>query len=202
METGIKPHACCRYCQSPIDGALALRAEHRFAPEAVEKITVGLVRQGIKNVAEDPERRRAPATVVDAQFSLYHCVAAALALGHAFVEAFQPERLMDPAIRNLARKVEAVHDPSLEAVFPREWPAWVTIRLRDGRELTARVKTSKGDPENPLTRDELRAKFRALAGRRCAPGVVEQIWLSGATIADAPDVNHITALLTPQGRGS
>ncbi len=199
METGIKPHACCRYCQSPIDGALALRAEHRLAPEAIEKVTVGLVRQGMKNVAEDPDRRRAPASVVDAQFSLYYCVAAALVLGHVFVEAFQPERLMDPAIREMARKVEAVHDPSLEAVYPREWPAWITIRLRDGREQTARVSTSKGDPENPLTRDELRAKFRALAGRRCAPGDVEQIWRSCATIADAPDVNRITALLAPDG---
>ncbi len=202
METGIKPHACCRYCQSPIDGALALRAAHRFAPEAVEKVTVGLVRQGIKNVAEDPDRRRAPASVVDAQFSLYYCVAAALVLGRAFVEAFQPERLLDPAVRDLARKVEAVHDPSLEAFYPEAWPAWVTIRLRDGREVTARVKTSKGDPEDPLTREELRAKFHALAGRRCAPAEADKIWAGCAAIADAPDVNQITALLATQGGGS
>ena len=194
METGIKPHACCRYCQSPIDGALALRAEHRFGAEAVEGITVGLVRQGIANVAEDPDRRRAPASVVDAQFSLYYCVAAALVLGHAFVEAFHPEQLASPAIRDLARRIEAVHDPSLEASFPRQWPAWITIRLRDGREVTARGEASKGDPDNPLTREELQAKFRALAGRRCGPAEAERIWAACAALADVPDVNQITAL--------
>jgi 2-methylcitrate dehydratase PrpD len=198
METGIKPHACCRYCQSPIDGALALRAEHRFAPEAVAKITVGLVRQGIKNVAEDPGRRRVPATVVDAQFSLYHCVAAALVLGHAFVEAFQPERLADPTIRDVARRIEAVHDPKLEAVFPRQWPAWVTVRLRDGAELTVHVGTSKGDPENPLTRQELQAKFRALAGRRCPPAEVDRLWAACAAIADVLDVNQTSELLATE----
>lgn len=197
METGIKPYACCRYCQSPIDGVLALRTEHHIAPEAVEKITIGLVAQGVKNVAEDPERRRAPATVVDAQFSVYYCVAAALVRGNAFIEAFQPEQLMNPAIRALATKVEAVHDPSLDPAFPREWPAWVEVRLRDGRELTARVRSAKGDPENPITRDELQAKFRALAGRRCSAGALDRLWAACGGMADVPDVNALTALLAP-----
>jgi 2-methylcitrate dehydratase PrpD len=200
METGIKPHACCRYCQSPIDGALTLRALHGIRPEAVEKVTVGLVAQGIKNVAEDPERRRAPATVVDAQFSVYHGVAAALVQGHAFIEAFQPETIGHPAVRDLARRVEAVHDPSLDPAFPREWPAWVTIRMRDGRELTARVQNARGDPENPLTRDELRAKFAALAGRRCPPDAVDRLWEACSTLADVADVNAITALFAADAR--
>jgi len=197
METGIKPHACCRYCQSPIDGVLALRAEHHIAPEAVEKITVGLVAQGVKNVAEDPERRRAPATVVDAQFSVYYCVAAALVCGNAFIEAFQPEQLMNPAIRALARKIEAVHDPSLEPFFPKEWPAWVTVRLRDGREVTARVRSAKGDPENPVTREEVRAKFRALAGTRCSAATLDRLWATCGGVAHVADVNTVTALFAP-----
>jgi 2-methylcitrate dehydratase PrpD len=201
METGIKPHACCRYCQSPIDAILTLRAEHHIAPQAVEKITVGLVAQGVKNVAEDPDRRRDPRTVVDAQFSVYYCVAAALVHGKAFIEAFQPEQLANPAVQALAQKVEAVHDPALDPAFPREWPAWVTIRLEGGRELTACIRSSKGDPGNPLTRDELRAKFRALAGRRCPPAQMDRLWDACDAVAAAPDMNRITALLGP-GSGS
>src|SRR5207302_386735 len=43
LETSLKPHACCRYMQGPIDAALALRAEHRLAPEAISRIEVGML---------------------------------------------------------------------------------------------------------------------------------------------------------------
>src|SRR4030095_8843314 len=47
MQTGIKPHACCRYMQAPIDATLALRAAHRIDPAAVERVEVGLVGAGL-----------------------------------------------------------------------------------------------------------------------------------------------------------
>src|SRR5438034_966644 len=34
MRTSVKPHACCRYMQGPIDAVLALRAAHRIDPES------------------------------------------------------------------------------------------------------------------------------------------------------------------------
>ena len=42
MATSVKPHACCRYMQGPIDAVLALRTEHTLAIGAVARIKVGM----------------------------------------------------------------------------------------------------------------------------------------------------------------
>lgn len=61
-------------------------------------------------------------------------------------------------------KVVLVKDARLETTFPREWPARVIIHLANGQSYEKFVRYPKGDPENPLTWDELAAKFRSLAG--------------------------------------
>ena len=44
-------------------------------------------------------------------------------------------------------------------------PGRVTVRTKDGRELTAEVLYPKGNPANPLTEDEFKAKFMDMADR-------------------------------------
>jgi 2-methylcitrate dehydratase PrpD len=72
--------------------------------------------------------------------------------------------LHDPLARALMPKVGYVRDPELETHYPREWPAWARVTLKDGRQLSAHVRYPKGDPENPLSWEELVEKYRALAG--------------------------------------
>src|SRR6185295_7912357 len=52
MQTGIKPHACCRYSQGPIDAVLALRAERTIDPLRVARIDVAIVAPGFAIVCE------------------------------------------------------------------------------------------------------------------------------------------------------
>jgi 2-methylcitrate dehydratase PrpD len=61
-------------------------------------------------------------------------------------------------------KVAMVKDARIEETFPREWPARVCIQLDSGESYEKFVRYPKGDPENPLTWEELAAKFRSLAG--------------------------------------
>ena len=42
LESGFKPHAACRYAHGPIDAAISLMREHRFAAGAIERIDVHL----------------------------------------------------------------------------------------------------------------------------------------------------------------
>src|SRR5579875_2309557 len=44
MATAVKPYPSCRYGHAGIDAALALQAEHRIRPEAIEQVTLGLSR--------------------------------------------------------------------------------------------------------------------------------------------------------------
>src|SRR5439155_897173 len=81
MRTSVKPHACCRYMQGPIDAVLALRAAHRIEPDQVERVEVGMLAAGFPIVCEPAEAKCRPASVVEAQFSLPFGVAVALARG-------------------------------------------------------------------------------------------------------------------------
>jgi 2-methylcitrate dehydratase PrpD len=64
----------------------------------------------------------------------------------------------------LMDKVVLVKDPRIEKNFPQEWPAHVAIELQDGQRYEKFIRYPKGDPENPLSWDEMAAKFRSLAG--------------------------------------
>src|SRR5262245_12534926 len=132
MQTGVKPHACCRYMQAPIDAVLGLRSAHAVDPDAVERIEVAIVAAGFPIVCEPVDRKRRPRSVVDQQFSLPFGIAVALARGAASPDEFVPEASDDPLVTRLMERVVAVRDPALDAQYPRVWPAWVRVTLRDG----------------------------------------------------------------------
>lgn len=162
-RTSIKAHACCRYEQAPIDGLLRLREEHHLAPDDVTGVRIGMLAAGWDIVAEPRERKLAPGSVVDAQFSMPFGAACAIVRGRASVREHSAATLADPVIRSVMERVECVRDPALDARYPRQWPAWVEVRTRDGRTLSARVDHPRGDPENPLSRTERIAKVTELA---------------------------------------
>jgi 2-methylcitrate dehydratase PrpD len=197
MQTGIKPHACCRYMQAPIDATLALRAAHGIDPTAVERVEVGLVAAGFPIVCEPAERKRRPRSVVDQQFSLPFGIAVALARGAASPAEFVAETSDDPTVCALMDRVVAVRDAALDAQYPRVWPAWVRIALRDGRWLEEHVTHPLGDPERFPDAATLATKFRTLA-RRALPDVqVERLAAAVAALPGAPDVEQVLATAVP-----
>jgi 2-methylcitrate dehydratase PrpD len=197
MRTGVKPHACCRYMQGPIDLALRLRAELGAAVADVERIDVGMLAAGIPIVCDPVARKRRPQSVVDAQFSLPFGVAIALVDGRASPGEFVAARYTAPEIVALMDRVDAVPDAALDAVFPRRWPAWMRLRLRDGRTLEAQVAHPLGDPENFPPPAALDGKFRALAGRVLGAGAVDRLAGALRAFARAPSPADLLGATIP-----
>ncbi len=56
MRTSIKPHACCRYMQAPIDGLIELAIANDIQPEQVEKVEVAVLEAGWSLVCEPQEK--------------------------------------------------------------------------------------------------------------------------------------------------
>ena len=151
-----KNHGCCGHAFAAIDAALALRPDLDL--DAIAAITIGTYRTAL-----DVTDRRAIATPFEGRFSTPFTVASALVHGSVRLDAVSPERLTDPRVQALMRRVTMVVDPESEAAFPARRSAVVSITLTDGRNLTQRQPTRKGDPDAPLTDDELVDKFRELA---------------------------------------
>lgn len=158
-QTGIKPYPSCRNTQSPVDALLALLREHPLSPDEIEGITFGLIRTGLATVWDPPGRRRRPRTLADAQFSMPFVAAVTLLDGRLQAGQFRSERYADPAVVGLMDRIECVGDPALDERYPASWPSWVQVTTISGERFRAEIEHPKGDPGNPLTDDELTAKF-------------------------------------------
>ncbi len=188
LRTAVKPHACCRYMQGPIDAVLTIMRDQKIDPDEIQNIEVAVLEAGWGIVCEPRQKKYHPESVVDAQFSMPFGAAIAALRGKAGLDEFAPAQIRSPDVRRMMGKVTLVKDIRIEENFPREWPARVTIALKDGRSFDQFVRYPKGDPENPLTWDEMADKFRALAGTvltagRCADVVAGIATLEPASLA-------------------
>jgi 2-methylcitrate dehydratase PrpD len=165
LRTSIKPHACCRYMQAPIDGLIELATKHDIYPEQVARVEVSVLEAGWPLVCEPQKRKYSPSNVVDAQFSMPYGAAVALTDRAAGLDQFTGESFHSPQIKSLMGKVVLQKDKRIERNFPEEWPAIVQVHLTNGKQFEKRIRFPKGDPENPLTWQELSAKFHSLAKR-------------------------------------
>lgn len=79
------------------------------------------------------------------------------------MDAFSPDVLNNISIRALAKKVIVEEDAQMTAVFPKETIASVEVYLKGGTILEGKSILPKGEPENPLSDEEVIAKFIDLA---------------------------------------
>ena len=169
LRTAVKPHACCRYMQGPIDAILALMRENAIQPDDVRKIEVAVLEAGWSIVCEPAGRKYHPESVVDAQFSMPFGAAVAVLCGAAGLDQFTLAQIRAPRVQRMMGLVVLEKDQRLEKSFPREWPARVVIHSANGASYEKFVRYPKGDPENPLTWEEMTAKFQSLAGAVFSP---------------------------------
>ncbi len=175
LRTSVKPHACCRYMQGPIDAILALVHEHNIQPAQVHRVEVAVLKAGWSLVVEPRAQKYHPKSVVEAQFSMPYGAAVAVIDRAAGLEQFSDARLQSNEVRRFLGRVVMIGHIKIERNFPQEWPAIATIHLEDGRSFEKMIRHPKGDPKNPLTWPELIAKFRALAGPILPPDRLEKI---------------------------
>nr|WP_314623125.1 MmgE/PrpD family protein [uncultured Noviherbaspirillum sp.] len=169
-----KNHACCGHTFAPIDGALALQSQHGVRPDDIERIDILTYRAAL-----DVAGYEHPTTPAEARFSVKYTVASALCHGSVRLAAFEPARLADPATRALMTRIVLAVDPELDAAFPGQRACRIRMQLRDGRMLTLLQPTRKGDPEMPLTDEELAQKFDELAvpvlGQAAADALLDRL---------------------------
>jgi 2-methylcitrate dehydratase PrpD len=185
LHTAVKPHACCRYMQGPIDAILEIVRRHVIEAGQIRAIEVAVLEAGWGIVCEPHAKKYHPESIVDAQFSMPFGAAIAALCGAAGLDQFTLEHIRSPHVQRMMAKVTLVKDARLEDTFPREWPARVVLHTAAGPSHEHFVRYPKGDPENPLTREEMAAKFRSLVGDVLPRVRCEQIIGQVATLRPA-----------------
>ena len=136
-----------------INGGQPLQADQ------IKKITVGT-----SQFAVNGNSNPTPADTMDAQYSIPYCAGLALTGDPGDPRAFEPAMFNDPALRDLATRVEVIADDACEAVYPARFGSRVTLQLVNGASQSALTLDPHGTPADPCTDAELAAKFQRLAG--------------------------------------
>ena len=160
VNIGDKPYPCCGLTHACIDAALALIARHTITPDSIDSITV-YGGDSVYGLSQPPEIKTAPRTITDAQFSVPWVVATALVNGKVTVDDFTDEALKRQDIRNVAQKVTARHEPTMNR--HGVGPGGVIIKLNDGTEYTEEIEHCLGSVERPMTFEDCTRKFRECA---------------------------------------
>jgi 2-methylcitrate dehydratase PrpD len=150
-RASFKPYSCCRYLHGILD-AFA-QAAGGLRPDEIDKVET----QGFYHIAHFMDT--SPRSMFDAQFSVPFAVAA---VGHGIPPGFpwfSPETLANPSLLSLAQRV--TFEPNSAYDGPTAYGGQVTVR--SGKHTrTAAVPYPRGHPSNPLSEEELVAKFHSL----------------------------------------
>jgi 2-methylcitrate dehydratase PrpD len=164
-RTAFKPYPCCRYMHAAIDLLAEMRAAHDLEPQTIASVRVGLPPAGRRLCAFPEDGKRRPATIVDAQFSMYYAAAATLARGSVRWDEYA--RRDDPLLAALADRVTVVDDPEIDALVPA---MAASVEIDAGPLRLRRVaEAPRGEPHAPLAWPELIAKFDELSGIAYGP---------------------------------
>ena len=150
----LKPYASCRHTHPEIEAAFVIRQEEGFDVKEISAIRVrtykGVIGKHDFNTVYGES---------SARMSIPYSLAVALVTGKAGIAEFTEEYLKNPLIQRLTKMAVIEGDEELSRLVPDKRVSIVTVEQTDGKSFVKRVEYPKGEPENPLSEDELLAKF-------------------------------------------
>jgi 2-methylcitrate dehydratase PrpD len=163
-ETYVKVHGGCRGNHAPTDVILSLVKEHKIMPDQIQEVRVKI--DSVTMIAEIHH----PVSGIQAQFSIPFSIAVAILDGNASLYQFTDEKVNDPRVRELMGRVSVELDKGLDKDYPHKRGSHGEIVLKDGRRLVSSIDIARGEPESPLTVEEIKEKFilltRDVLGKR------------------------------------
>jgi 2-methylcitrate dehydratase PrpD len=142
--------------------------------------------------------KREVSTVVSAQASLPFALAVAAVRGKVGVDEFTDETVADPVVQELVTRTVVHQDEELFAKAAGSMPGRVTVRTRDGRELTAEVLHPSGSPGNPLSETQFKEKFMDMAERVLGHDQADELYRRARDLRNVGDVADLAPLFSPK----
>jgi 2-methylcitrate dehydratase PrpD len=187
MGTNIKKWSVGSPAQSALDALTALMESERIGPDDVEAIEVQLPSRSARTVDN--------AAMPDV--NVQHLLAMLLIDGTlSFAAIHDEDRMRDPAILALRRKIALVPSEELMHARPRR-QAIVGVTTRDGRSLSRRTIAVRGTADNPMTQAEVEAKALELIGSALGTRRANAIVRAVRNLEAVPDVTALRRLWQP-----
>jgi 2-methylcitrate dehydratase PrpD len=188
MEVSFKPAPSCRLTHIAMTALWEALEGKPVKAKDIEQIVV----KGVKRL--DRSEWKIP---MEAQFSMQCALAMAASGIEPGPKWYATGEFNDPEIKELAAKVKLENDPEAEALEIREGKVTCTVTLtfKNGTIKKAATNTIKGAPDNPMSDEELLAKFRAncrdILSEEQVNAIIEQV----LNLEKLPRVSDLTKLL-------
>ncbi len=150
FDNSYKPYACGKLIHPHIDAARKLR-------DAVAGRKIARIHCQVAEISTKLVGKPLPVTSLEGKFSVAFCIALALEGYPVMPRDFALDRVGDPTLRALTARAELSVNPALG-----RYASILDITLEDGETLHAEVSQSLGTPDNPMSWDDINAKFHAL----------------------------------------
>ncbi len=194
----VKSYAAMGGLHGVIDAARQLRES--VAPENISKVDITVGETVYKHGWWPPER---PLTPIGAQMNIGYVTAAALLDGNVLPEQFAPARRDADDIWSLIAATTVHLDESpAHGAMTGKFRTEVAVTTVDGAVHRVRVDVPHGAPTDPVTDDELVAKFHALAERVTDRARADAIERAVLGLDELDDTDHLIELLAAPVAGA
>jgi 2-methylcitrate dehydratase len=206
LDTYIKYWPVEYHAQSAVDAALQVRGELGGGDGAADgmadrlaSVRIDTFKASYEIIAKDPEKWD-PKTRETADHSIQYIVAAALLDGEITRRTFALGRIREPLTLDLLQHRVSVHeDAELTGGYPDGIPNRITVTTSDGVELVREVRYPRGHAKNPMTDDEVTAKYRSnvaeLWSAEQSDRVADLVW----RLEELDSVEELTSAMRPRG---
>jgi 2-methylcitrate dehydratase PrpD len=184
-----KKHAACRHIHSALDAVADIVGKHAVAPEKIGSIDIETY-----SIAKSLTGHIATAdSELGAKFSTPIAIGLLLVFGQSDSAVYKKQYVSDPLVQSIAKKVTVRVNPERDKVYPGQRGARVTVNAGI-QSYTHEVIYPKGEPENPLSDDEMASKFEKNACMRYSKERAKEIFDTILNIENL-NVRAMTALL-------
>lgn len=153
-ECYFKLYPSCRHTHCGIDAAISLH--NRVDVSEIEKVKVYIYQSAIELAGQI----KYPKDADETKFSIYYTVACGLLYGEYGVDYMNPPRINQDVL-DMIDRIILIPDPSMENRGKSIRGTRVEVLMNTGEIDCETVLIPKGDPENPLTREDILDKLKS-----------------------------------------
>lgn len=184
MNLAFKRYSSCSFTHPGLDALLKIMYDNNIEADQIERLDVRFPTSGAK--------------LIDRSELKSHNIQYILSVGAYKKQVIIDDILFnqrDPRIWDLSKRVNLIYDDGLDRFFPTTMPTVVRVETKDGRAFEERVDSAKGTPENPLTHEEIREKFKRIATITVDEELSKEIMREVDDLENLSDINELTDLL-------
>ncbi|MBI2861690.1 MAG: MmgE/PrpD family protein [Chloroflexi bacterium] len=188
-----KNHPADAHAQAAIAATLQLAREHGITAQAVERIKLSSYRWAIEHMGNPS--KIIPQNKESADHSLPYIVCRTIMDGEFTAKQYREEKIRDPQVVELIKKVSLEVDPDLDRRFPEALPMRVEITVKGGASYATQIDYPLGHPRNPMTHQDIENKFHQLAGDFMSRSQMDEIASTVYHLEEVDDIRTLMPLL-------